>query len=81
MLSTSAFSLSIITNLPVSLTGGGGGYAFLDFPFLAEVPVEAFCVLVGTPVCICLEKVLLKCMYAWRQILSKSTKKAVDVGL
>jgi len=46
MLSTSAFSLSIFISLPVSLTRGE--YAPLDFPFLVELPVEAFLVL-GIP--------------------------------
>jgi len=40
LLSTSYFSLSIVTSLPLFLTSGG--YAFLDIPFLTDMPLEAF---------------------------------------
>lgn len=42
-LSTSFFSLSIVTSLPVSLTGGSTP----SWTFLIEVPVKAFLVLPG----------------------------------
>ena len=46
LVSTSAFSFSVATSLPVSLTMG---YALLDFCFLVEVPIEAFLILSGIP--------------------------------
>ena len=45
LLTTSAFSLSAVTCLPVPLTKD----ALLDIPYLVEVPGEAFLVLFGTP--------------------------------
>ena len=33
---------------PACVTQWCGGYALLDFPFLVEVPVEAFLILLGT---------------------------------
>ena len=44
LLSTSAFSLSVVTSLHVSLTRV---YTPLDFPFLVEQPVEALLVVFG----------------------------------
>jgi len=47
LLSDSAFSLSVVTSLPMSLTGER--YTLFNFPFLIKVPVEASLVLLGTP--------------------------------
>ena len=41
LLNTSAAFLSVVSSLPVLLSGG---YALLDFPFLVDVPIGAFLV-------------------------------------
>ncbi|KAK4806893.1 hypothetical protein QYF61_012614 [Mycteria americana] len=47
LLSTSAFSLSVVTSLPVLLVRGG--YAFFDLPFLADLPIEPLIIILCVP--------------------------------
>ena len=48
-MSTSAFSSFVATSLPVVFIEGGEGYAFLNLPFLVDIPVEALLVMLNIP--------------------------------